>query len=133
MLVSEFIDYLEQHFPDIDFYDGTIDKNSSKCIGIYTKEGQPSHIALGGLECTSFNSKRLSILIHWTENANLCESTATSIYNFLFGVSDILIGNRRVASIQMLDSGPISIQRDENNICEMVVRINIIYDREVTA
>lgn len=132
MLVSDFIDYLELEFPAINFFEGTIDRNLDECIGVYLREGGRPFIAIGGPEYTSFNSKPLSILIHWTESANQCEVTSNLVYNFLFGKSNFVIGNKRVASIEMLDSGPINISRDENNICEMAIRINIIYDKEAT-
>jgi len=131
MLIDNFIEYLETLFPDIDFYNGSIDRNLQQCVGVYLAQGGSSQIALGGLDNTSFNSKTISLLIHWTENANSCEVLATSIYNTLQGKSNIYIGGKRIAAINMLDAGPININRDSNNICEMVIRISIIYDREV--
>lgn len=129
MLVSEFVTYLQQEFPSVSFYNGTINKNEPECVGVYATGRIGPRIALGGLENTSYSHLPVSILVHWGKNSDKCQIQANSIYERLFGKSNFYIGDRRIASLQMLDSCPVDIQRDENGICEMVIRLNILYDR----
>ena len=91
MLVSQFISYLKQYFPEIDIYNGMIDKNNN-CIGVYLRSGLKPYIALGGLENTSFNYKRIDMLVHWSQDANKCETQANKIYDFLLWQDNLYIG-----------------------------------------
>jgi hypothetical protein len=68
------------------------------------------------------------MLIHWGENSKECEETANLLYEGL--ESNIAeINNLRVIQIQLLESAPANIGRDDNNICEMTIRLNILYER----
>lgn len=132
LTISEFIGYLKQQseFVGVKFYNGTIDKNEQKCVGIYLAGRGNPNMALGGPECSSFNTKSISILIHWTENSNQCELFSNKLYKFLMVQSNFILNGRRIINVQMLDDGPIDIKRDENNICEMVIRCNIFYGKK---
>lgn len=129
--VAEFKDYLKSLFPSVKIYNGTIDKNSKECVGIYRRGRANNAIAIGGVENTSYSILPVSILVHWTEDADICESMANDIYLALQEKTDVLINNRRIIMFQMLDSGPVDLNRDDKNIVEMVIRTNIIYEREV--
>lgn len=131
MPVTDFTQYMKQLFPAIKFYTGAINRNESECVGIFLKNASPSPIALGGVQNTSSNILPLRILVHWTENSATCEGIANSIYDELFGQSNFYINGRRIISINMLDSSPIDIDRDERGVAEMVIRLNIVYEREV--
>lgn len=127
MKVQELIQILENKFPTVQFYAGFIDKNDGMCIGIYPTGDFEPVIAVGGLENTSYGILPVRLLIHWTDNFYECENQAYLIYNYFFGLSN----KGKIRSVKMLDPCPISIGRAENNICEMVIRMNIIYEREV--
>lgn len=128
--VSEFVGFLEQQFPGTKFYNGSINKADSKCAGVYLRGSGKPRIALGGIENTSYSVLPISILVHWTEDSDECEAKANEVYAALFGANDQAIGGKRVIMFQMLDPCPISVQRDEKNIVEMVIRLNILYERE---
>lgn len=130
MKISEFIKYFKQQFPLIgSVYNGTINKKEQQCIGIYSKGDVPAIISLGGIEHTTLGTLAASILIHWTENADTCETVANSIYENLIVANKIIIDTRKIIMFSMQNAGPVNIARDENNICEMVIRVHIIYER----
>ena len=129
MKVSEFINYLHVKFPDIKFYNGTINKIDKQCVGVYLKGAAPVNIALGGIANTTTGTLPIKILVHWSENTDICETIAISIYKELYAVSKIVIGLRNIITFDMQCDGPIDVARDENNICEMVIALNIIYER----
>lgn len=129
MRCADVIAWLKTKYPGVDVYNGTIPKNENQCIGVYLKERGSPVIAIGGLSCTSTAILPLSILIHWGEDADACESMAQGVYDLMLGNTAETIGGTGVAQFALQDSSPVDISRDENNICEMVIRVNIIYER----
>lgn len=131
MTSSEFVQFLKEKFPDIKIYNGTINRKEAYCIGVYTQGTYNPILAIGGPANTSYGVLPIRILVHWGEDANICQQKANEIYNILFGLNDFKIADRRIINLQMLDPCPVDIQRDENNICEMIIRLVIFYDKEV--
>ena len=128
MLLSEVREYLKSKIECPQWYIGKIDGTKEQCIGIYSIIGPRSHIALGGLENTSYSTKAISILIHWGKNANIAEQKAQEVYNTLFG-QDSIIGGKRVIDFNMRTSEPISVGTDKDGIYEYVIEVNIIHER----
>ena len=127
---SEFKDYLKTLFPDINIYNGVINQKDYQCIGVFVSgSSNGNNIAIGGLENTSYSSLPITLLIHWTEETNLCQEMANQVYEALVIMKDTIMSTTRVLYLNMLDPCPISINRDSNNICEMIIRLNIIYER----
>jgi hypothetical protein len=129
MQIKELKDYLQTQFADTKFYSGTIDRSQKQCIGIYPRGSVDGNIAIGGIENSSYGKMPISVLIHWGEGTDQCESKANSIYEFLQSMVNVKIGDRRISYIELLNHGPIDLQRTDQNICEMVIRGTIFYDR----
>jgi hypothetical protein len=130
MLLTEIKDYLKTKITDCtQWYTGNIDSTVEKCIGIYSSaEGLKPNIALGGLDNTSYSTKAISILVHWTKNSNTAEQKAQEVYNSLFG-QDAVIGGKRVVKFDMLKSEPIGVGKDENGYYEYAIPIIIYFER----
>ena len=125
LTVSNFVQVLKAKYPGIKFFNGCISKDE-KCVGVYAR-GNAAPISAIGTK-PSYNVLPVTLLVHWGENSNDCETTANTLYEGLeAGIETI--NNTRVIQIQMLDSCPVSIGRDDNNACEMTLRINIFYER----
>ena len=125
LTVSDFVQVLKAKYPNIKFFNGCINKNE-KCVGVYAR-GNATPISAIGTE-SSYKVLPVTLLVHWGENSNDCETTANTLYEGLeAGINTI--NNTRVIQVQMLDSTPVGIGRDDNNICEMTLRINIFYER----
>lgn len=129
MTTLKFMNYLKSLHPTLPFKNGTIDKSSKTCIGVYTRLRTKPFVAIGGVQATSYGVLSVTILVHWTENSNTCEEIADSIYESLFCKSDILFEGSNIRSIELLDNGSIDVGRDDKNICERVIRANIFYER----
>lgn len=123
--VTDFLQVLKVKYPDVKFFNGSIDKFEN-CVGVYARGNASPPIAIG---CKpSYGILPVTMLIHWGENSAVCESLANRLYEGLEeGVA--VIGNTRVIQLQMMDSCPVNIGRDDNNICEMTIRLNIMYER----
>ena len=123
--ISNFMDALKKQFPKIKFFNGCISKGE-KCVGVYARGNATPPKAIGSK--SSYGVLPVTMLIHWGENSNECEVTANSLYSGLEqGIASI--NGRRVIQIQLLESCPTNIGRDDNNICEMTIRLNILYER----
>jgi hypothetical protein len=133
MQTNEFLLFFKNKFPEYAQYakNGFIDKSKEKGIGIYLGVARDKQtIALGGLKCTETYTLPLNISIRWTESTVDCDTVANNIFTALFGLSNVIFGNRRIAGISLLDPVPVDIGRDEKNICQTVIRINVTYDLE---
>ena len=62
---------------DDNVYIGKLDNKKQKSIGVYGREtsGSPN-IALGGLECTSYDTRPISLLVHWNRIKSESEKAA---------------------------------------------------------
>lgn len=125
LTVGNLVQALKAEYPHIKFMNGCISKNE-KCVGVYAR-GSASPISAIGSK-PSYGCLPVTLLVHWGENSDECEVTANALYEGLEG-GLATINNVRVIQIQMLDSSPANIGRDDNNICEMTLRINIFYER----
>ena len=123
--IKDFVAVLKAQYPDIKFFNGCISRDE-KCVGVYAR-GNATPISAIGTQ-PSYNVLPATLLVHWSENSDECESVANTLYEGLEnGIKTI--NNTRVIQVQMLDSSPVNIGRDDCNICEMTLRINILYER----
>lgn len=125
LTISNFTEVLKQKRKDIKFFRGCISKDE-KCVGVYARGNANPPTAIGSR--ASYGVLPVTLLIHWGENSTECEEMANSLYETLeSGIAEI--NTLRVIEIQMLESSPTNIGRDDNNICEMTIRLNILYER----
>jgi hypothetical protein len=125
LTVSDFVQALKQSYPGIRFLNGCICKDE-KCVGVYARGNAAPVSAIGTKP--SYNILPVTLLVHWGESSKDCEDTANNLYKVLEdGIETI--NNTRVIQTQLLDSSPVNIGRDDNNTCEMTIRINIFYER----
>jgi hypothetical protein len=123
--ISDFIQALKQIHPEIKFFNGCISKKEN-CVGVYARGNAAPVTAIGST--ASYCILPVTFLVHWGENAAVCEKTANFLYSSLeSGISQI--GGHRVIQLQLLESGPVNMGRDDTNICEMTIRLNIFYER----
>jgi hypothetical protein len=129
MRVNDLITYLQTQFTTTKFYNGTINKTDKQCIGVFLGQKEGAILPLGGVGNSTFNILPIKIMVHWTANADTCEQMAQSVYDKLLSAQNVTVGSEKIFRFEMLDCGPISINRDEGNICEMIIRTNIYYER----
>lgn len=129
MTLKEVREYLKTKIDCPNWYGGKIDASKEQCIGIYSSQGPAPNIALGGLANTSYSTKAISILVHWTNNSNMAEEKAQEVYNALFCNKDAVIGKKRVIKFDMKTSEPVEIGTDDNGIFEYVIETVIYYER----
>ena len=124
LTISNLMEVLKKEFPGVKFFNGSIDK-TEKCVGVYARGSAAPPTAIG---CKpSYGILPVTMLVHWGENSSECESKANELYERLEdGIA--YVNDVRVIQIYMLEH-PMNIGRDDNNICEMTIRFNVMYER----
>ena len=127
--LSDIRTYLLTGFPTAKIYQGFIDKTENQCIGIFTRPNASKIVAVGGSDNGTYSRLSTSILIHWGQDTDVCETFADQVFEFLHYKKGIAVGSKYILFVDLEGAGPIDIQRDENNICEMVINADFYYTR----
>jgi len=127
--VSEWLKTLNTIFDH--YYIGFLGKKMDKSLGVYNlkRENQPI-IAIGGLENTSYNVKKISLLIHYSNASDNTEEIANALFEEIMTSHPDTIGRHKVQFIGMLTNEAIDVGRDDKGICEYVIEFEIFYKRE---
>ena len=112
-------------------YIGKLDNKQQKSIGVYGRNGSGSPgIALGGLECTTYDTKRLSLLVHWTTRKAESEVAAYELFEKLRNVSSLDIGDTHINYLRLMVPEPQDVGTDEGGVYEYVIWLDLIYERK---
>lgn len=103
---------------------GKLDSTKSKSICIYNR-GSPAHKAVGAE--SSYGTKKICILIHWTTNCDTAEQKAQEIYN-LFSTQSIIGGCG--CFFNMETSEPVCIGTDDKGVYEFTIDLTITFRKE---
>jgi hypothetical protein len=107
---------------------GNLDSNLDRAVGVYNPKQSGNHkICIGGKACTKTLEKRISILIHWTDNPTVCEQEAELIMETLTDVRNYKTDNYTVHFISC--NNPVDVGRDDRGTCEYVIEANLYYER----
>jgi len=125
-------EYMVSKFPDDELLlkNGAIDSNVEQSIGIFLAPDSRGGdgLSLGGIACTLVRMLPVTIKVRWTQNQKECNDKAIAIYNMMLEQEcNFTVGDASIATIQLLDSTPRSLGRDDKNVCEMVIRANFYY------
>lgn len=116
---------------DNNVFIGKLDNKKEKSIGVYNRKMDgPAQIALGGLCCTSFATRPVSILVHWNRDVSESEEAAYMLYEKLLNESSLVIGDTEVRFIIMQVPQPVDVGTDDDGVYEYVIWLDFIYQRE---
>lgn len=108
-------------------YMGKLDNKQQKSIGVYGRSGSGSPgIALGGLECTTYDTKRLSLLVHWTTRKAESEVAAYEVFEKLRNVSSLDIGDTHINYLRLMVPEPQDVGTDDGGVYEYVIWLDLI-------
>lgn len=114
------------------YYIGRLENKKEKSLGVYSRADRGAFpvMAVGGVDCSGYDIKRISLLLHWNRNAAETEEAAQNLWGCLFPVGDIVIpSGSRIQYIQPTVPEPVSVGNDDNGIYEYVIEMNIYYRR----
>lgn len=125
--LSDIRDWLKTLIAADKYYIGKLDKKPEKAIGVYQRKPAPPVGAIG--QASSYEVKPISLLIHWTKNADITEKAAFELYKRLGAVDSLTLNDTPVKFISLLQSEPVDVGTDENGIFERVIEFDIYYER----
>lgn len=116
---------------DDNVYIGKLDNKKQKSIGVYGRSSSgPPTVALGGLACTSYAIRPISLLIHWSRNKEESEKAAYELYERLQTASDLTMGETPVNYLRLMVPEPQDVGTDDGGIYEYVIWMDLFYERK---
>ncbi len=115
---------------DDNVYIGKLDNKKQKSIGVYSRLSTGSaNIAIGGLECTTYDTKPVSLLIHWSKSKDETERAAYNLFEKLRSVSSLTIGDTPINFLRLMVPEPQDVGTDDDGVYEYVIWLDFIYER----
>lgn len=116
---------------DKNTYIGKLDNKKQKSIGVYSRKSDGQlFTAAGGLSCTTYDTRPISLLIHWTCRQPESERAAYELYEKLRNVSSLTIGDTPINYLRLMVPEPQDVGTDDNGIYEYVIWLDFIYERK---
>lgn len=112
-------------------YIGKLDNKKQQSIGVYPRSssGQPN-IALGGLEYTTWDTRPISILVHWNRDKSETESAAFCLFEKIRNISSLDIGDTHINTLRLMVPEPQDVGTDDNGVYEYVIWLDFVYQRK---
>ncbi|KLU68097.1 MAG: hypothetical protein RHS_6076 [Robinsoniella sp. RHS] len=116
---------------DHNVYMGKLDAKQDKSIGVYNlKRSAPYTVAIGGKDKESYRTKQISILVHWNRSMRDTEAVGAELFEKLAAMREVRINEKQIKFIHPLVDQPVDVGTDDNGIYEMVIEIELIYERK---
>lgn len=109
------------------YYIGRLDSKKEKSLGVYnrTRSGAP----VTAIDTSSYDIKGITLLIHWTKDADETEIAAQNLWSQLQRITNLDIGEKHIYFIALQVPEPISVNYDDDGIYEYVIDLDIYYRR----
>lgn len=116
---------------DSNVYIGKMDNKKQKSIGVYSRptSGNPN-IALGGLDCTTYDTKSISLLVHWNKSKEESEEAACELFEKLRSITSLSIGETYIHYLRLMVPEPQDVGTDDSGIYEYVIWLDFLYERK---
>lgn len=115
---------------DDNVYMGKLDNKKLKSIGVYSRSSSgPANIAIGGLECTTYDTKPVSLLVHWSKSKDETERAAFELFEKLRCVTSLTIGDTPINYLRLMVPEPQDVGTDDGGVYEYVIWLDFIYER----
>ena len=112
-------------------YIGKMDGKKQKSIGVYSRptSGMPN-IALGGVNCTTYDIKPVSLLVHWCKDKGAAEAAAYGLFEKLKSVTSLSIRDTHINYLRLMVQEPQDVGTDDSGVYEYVIWLDFIYSRK---
>lgn len=116
---------------DNNVYIGKLDNKKQKSIGVYSRPTSgPPGMALGGLDCTTYDIKHISLLVHWTRSKDESEQAAFELFEKLRSVTSLSIGDTHINYLRLMVPEPQDVGTDDCGVYEYVIWLDFLYARK---
>lgn len=112
-------------------YQAKLPGDARRAIGVYdSKHSHAYTTAIGGEALSSYGTRWVTFLVHWTENSRDTEDAAARLWRALRDTREVQAGNTRIKFIQLLTNEPVDIGTDDAHVWERVIEAAVIYAKE---
>lgn len=116
---------------DDNVYMGKLDDKKQKSIGVYSRPASGSpNIAIGGLEYTTYDTKPVSLLVHWSKSKDETEMAAYDLFEKLRNVTSLTIGDTSINCLRLMVPEPQDVGTDDGGVYEYVIWLDFVYQRK---
>lgn len=116
---------------DDNVYMGKLDDKKQKSIGVYSRPASGSpNIAIGGLEYTTYDTKPVSLLVHWSKSKDETEMAAYDLFEKLRNVTSLTIGDTPINYLRLMVPEPQDVGTDDGGVYEYVIWLDFVYQRK---
>lgn len=130
IFLKDIKDWIKTIFEADHYYMGKLDNKQNKSVGVYQrKTGNPPRMCIGGEENTSYDIKPISILVHWSNDADETEQAAYELFENIRKSTNVTINNILIPYIKLLVSEPVDVGTDDKGIYERVIELDIYYEK----
>lgn len=120
--------FLKTVFKAEHYYIGKLDNKQDKSLGVYTLKGNGAPVTAIGTQST-YDIIGVSLLLHWSNNANETEVTARTLYEKLRTIKNFKINDKQIYMIELLVPEPIDVGTDDKGTYERVIEMNLYYEK----
>ncbi|WP_349947343.1 minor capsid protein [Lacrimispora sp. BS-2] len=115
---------------DDNVYIGKMDNKKQKSIGVYSRPTTGlANIAIGGMECTTYDTRPVSLLVHWNKCKDDAERAAFDLFEKLKSVSSLTIGDTHINYLRLMVPEPQDVGSDDSGVYEYVIWLDFVYER----
>ena len=129
MMLSDVHDFIKSLNLAEYVYMSTMPDKKEKSIGVYNSKHQQEYkTAIGGQRLKSYETKYITLLIHWSDSPRESEKAAWAVFETLETVRNVTVNDEVIKFIQPLYE-PQDIGKDDAGICEWVIEVAVIYEK----
>lgn len=130
MMLSDVRDYIASLNLADYVYMGKLDAKKEKSVGVYNSKHQHAYqTVIGGYELKSYDSKYVTLLVHWNKSPRDTEKAAMDLFEKLKEVRNVTINDETIKFIQPLYNIQ-DVGTDDAGTYEMVIEVAVIYERK---
>lgn len=130
MNLRDIRDYIATMDVSENVYMGRMDTKKEKSIGVYaSKHGRAYQTALGGIQNMSYETKHITILVHWNTSPTETEQVAENLFKKIAATRNVSVNKKIIKFAQPLYDLQ-DIGTDDNGIFEMVIEVAFVCEKE---
>ena len=110
---------------------GKLQDKVDKSIGVYPlKRSGVQRVPIGGMKSTDYDTKQISILIHWNRSVLEAENVANTLFHLIMDTRNVMINEQNILFIQLLVPEPVQVGTDDYGIYEYVIEAEVFYEKK---
>lgn len=109
---------------------GRLDNRQERSLGVYDRAGGGMPVtALGGAGLSSYDLRRVTLLLHWNRNARETEAAARRLWEAVAFASGIDLPGGHIQFIRPAVPAPVPVGTDKGGVYEYRLELDICYRR----